>query len=253
MLIAIIISLVVVVAAGILLVTVFLSGDKPSVIDSDDDLDTTISETEAPPDETEIPPDETQAPSDETPDDDNEAQPPETSAPPTPDTGYPALVGVWSSRKWDEPVAGLSEAYAQRAYDTDPVDSAALLALIEDIRKDMSESQYVYFYVYREDGTGYYLGIFEGGHMYTTYNYHVEGDILYNTNIVANMEDLPPDWTLDEQPENTENPFRIVVSDGQERLYILPDFPEESEYAGITMDEFMNSPVAEYYFMIKIM
>jgi len=245
-LLAIIIGLVVVVAAGILLVTVFLSGDKPSVIDSDDDFDFTIAETEAPPEETQAPPEETQAPPEET-----QAPPEET--PPPPDTGYPALVGVWSSRKWDEPVAGLSESYAQRAYDTDPVDSAALLALIEDIRKDMSESQYVYFYVFREDGTGYYLGIFEGGHMYTTYNYHVDGDILNSTNMVTNTENIPPDWTLDEQPDHAENPFRIVVSDGQERLYILPDFPEESEYAGITMDEFMNSPVAEYYFMIKIM
>ena len=263
MLLAIIIGLVVVVAGGILL-AVFLSGDKPSVNDLDDDSDITIADTEAPPDDTQAPPDDTEAPPDDTeappddtqapPDDDNDTQPPETTAPPQPGTGYPALVGVWSIRKWDEPVASLPASYAQRAYDTDTGDSAALHALVEDIRKDIKNTEYVYFYVFREDGTAYYLGVFGSGYMLTTYNYHVEGDILHSTNMVTTSEDLAPGWVIPEdQPDAIGSPFRIIVSGEQERLYILPDFPEDSEYAGITMDDFMTSPVAEHYFMIKVM
>jgi len=256
-LLAIIIGLVVV-AAGIL-IAVFLSGDKPSDMDFDDDFDFTIGGTQAPSEETQAPTDETQgddnepqAPTDETPDDDNETQPSETTAPPA--TGHPALIGVWSGRKVDEPVAGLPASYAQRAYDTDPDDAASLLALVEDICKDIdiSNASYVYYEVFREDGTGYYLGIFISGYMYTTYNYHVEGDILFSTNMVTNSENLDPGWVFDDQSENAENPFRIVVSGGQERLYVLPDFPEDSEYYGISMDEYMNTPAAEHSFMIKV-
>ena len=117
----------------------------------------------------------------------------------------------------------------------------------------MKNTDYVFFYVFREDGTGYYLGVYGNGYMCTTYNYHVEGDILYSTNMVTTSKDLPPGWTApDDMPENAENPFRIIASDGQERLIILPDFPEDSEYAGISIDDFMNTPAAEYYYMIKV-
>ena len=251
MLLAIIFGFVVVIAAGIIL-AVLLSGNKSSEKDPDDDFDLAFGETQAPPDETQAPPDETQAPPGETQAPPDETQPSETTAPPA--TGHPALVGVWSGRKVDEPVAGLPASYAQRAYDTNPDDAASLLALVEDICKDIdiSTASYVYYEVFREDGTGYYLGIFISGYMYTTFNYRVEGDILFSTNMVTNSDNLDPGWTMDDQPENTENPFRIVVSGGQERLYILPDFPEDSEYFGISMDEYMKTPAAEHYFMIKI-
>ena len=230
MLLAIIFGFVVVVAAGIL-IAIFLGGDKPSDKDFEDDFDIAIGETQTPPEETLAPSEETHAP------------------PPNNDPA--AIIGLWSSQELDTPVASLPESYAQRAFNTDPKDKAALLALIEDLRKD---TEYATFHVYREDGTGYFIGIRESGYGFSTFDYFDDGEVLYKTNIIGTNEDEDPDWSYTDKPfEDTDNEYRIFAADGQERLHLLPNFGEDSMYYGMTMDEYIETEYAEGLAMIKIM
>ena len=246
-LLAVIFGIVVVVAVGILL-AVLLSGYKPSVDDFDDDFDLTIGGTQAPPEETQAPPEETQAP----PPEETEAPPEETQAPP-PDIDPRAIIGLWSGQKWEEPVANLPEKYAQRAFDLDDRNTAALKKLIDDILKDSSIEENVYFYVYREDGTGYFLGIYESGNESVSFDYRVEGDVLYMTNRVAYSDTYYEDPYTDKPIGDWNDQFRIVNKDGQERLYIFPDLSNDSNYADMTIDELIETPYADRIYMIKVM
>ena len=253
-LLAVIFGIVVVVAVGILL-AVLLSGDKPSVLD--DDFDLALGGTEAPPEETQAPPpEETQAPPEETqapPPEETQAPPEETQAPP-PNKDPAAIIGLWSGNISGTPVACLPESYAQRAFELNPKDKAALVALIEDLLKDSSITENVYFHVYREDGTGYYVGTRgASAYGYSTYDYFNDGDVLFTTNYIGTVVDEDPDWSYsDEKFDDEDEEYRIFVADGQEKLLILPNFGEASMYYGLTMDEFMETDFAKSLTYIRL-
>jgi len=151
-----------------------------------------------------------------------------------------SIVGVWCSWKGDWKMT-LPASYAQKLINTDMTDSAKALALVDEVKGDSAITESVFVYIYRQDGTGFSFHVTDAGYGWETYNYRVEGSILHKTNRLYNSENDNPDWTYkDKKNDDNSSEFRISEKDGTERLFVMPNIPEDDEMASWTVEEYIE-------------
>jgi len=150
------------------------------------------------------------------------------------------VIGVWSNYK-DDSVAVLPASYARKFMDADMTDQAVVLTLVDEIKGDNAITDSLYVDVYRQDGTGFTFFVVEFGFGWETFKYSVEGDTFHKTDRLYNSEDDDPNWTFkDKRNDDASTEFRLTEVDGTERLFIMPNVPESSDQAGLTLEEYIK-------------
>jgi len=170
----------------------------------------------------------------------NETQDDETNTTTSQDGANDNIVGVWTNWK-DDFESVLSVSYAQKFINADMTDSATALAFVNEIKGDSAITGSVFVNVYRRDGTGFTFFVASSGYGWCTFNYSVEGDTLHKTDRIYTSEDEDPNWTFQDKPYDDESTeFRFSVYNGKDRLFLMPDIPEDSELASYTVEEYIE-------------
>jgi len=156
------------------------------------------------------------------------------------DTINHSIVGIWS-------LSYVPSSFATTLYNTY---TTSTHFVTEMTSVSSSTGGAIFVEVFREDGTGHSVYLDSTTYGWNTFNYRVEGDTIYYTNIIGthNDKNFPSSNYENKSFKDSSNLFKIRVnSDGEQQLVIKPSFLEGTDLYNMSIDEYIEHSSPSWY------